>query len=197
MRTTVGRRLFQIRSYTPIPFLVIGTLFAQPTPWSLAGGFLSVISGEGIRLWAASLLGEKMRSTTEPVVEHLIIDGPFSFVRNPAYLGNIMIYGGVGLMSMAFFPWLVLLSIGWFSFQYIQIVRYEEQILLMRFGQEYENYRKAVNRFLPRFSKDRRLPGKRRKPDFQWALISERRSIQAEVIVAVILVMIFVVGQLT
>ncbi len=144
------RLVFNYRSYTPLPFLLVMVIFAKPTLTSLAGGFAIILLGEAIRFWGVSIAGSETRTTGTVGGTYLITNGPFAFVRNPLYVGNMLLYIGVGVMSMALFPWLLIVATIWFYIQYTLIVSKEEEYLAERFGAEYEHYRKNVPRFFPR-----------------------------------------------
>ena len=98
------QRLFRYRSYTPIPFLVLMVLFAAPTATSLATGILVVGAGEFLRLWGVAIAGSETRTTGAVGGTYLITRGPFAYVRNPLYVGNMLLYVGIGVMSNALFP---------------------------------------------------------------------------------------------
>ena len=184
----VRRVIFKYRSYTPIPFILVMIWFALPTALSLAAGFAIVLMGESIRFWGVSIVGAETRTTGTVGGTYLITTGPFAYVRNPLYVGNLMLYAGVGVMSMALFPWLLLAAVGWFYLQYYLIVTKEEDYLAVRFQEDYALYRKHVHRFLPRL-KAYRPTGPVRKTLDPWeGLASERRTLQAIVLVTVLIV---------
>ena len=185
------QRLFQYRSYTPIPFLIVMLRFARPTESSLTGGFLIVLVGELLRLWGVSIAGSETRTTDSVGGTFLITKGPFSYVRNPLYLGNVLIYFGIGTMSNALYPWLAFIAMIYFLFQYTLIVSLEEEHLSTRFGEEYVRYCRSVPRFFPVFK--RYLGGNRQQPDLDWrrGLASEKRSIQAIGLLTAVLFLIW------
>jgi protein-S-isoprenylcysteine O-methyltransferase Ste14 len=113
----IRRLIFKYRSYTPIPFLLIMIVFAKPSIVSLTVGFVLVVLGEAVRFWGVSIAGSETRTTGAVGGTYLITNGPFAFVRNPLYVGNMMLYAGVGVMSMALFPWLLIAAVAWFYFQ--------------------------------------------------------------------------------
>src|SRR5512139_1845946 len=125
--------LFKYRSYTPIPFLVIMILYENANIWSILIGFLIALSGEMIRLWGVSWAGSETRTTGTVGGTFLIISGPFAHVRNPLYVGNILIYTGIGIMSYALFPYLQIAGFLFFYFQYTLIVKEEEKYLASTF----------------------------------------------------------------
>lgn len=188
----IRRLVFKYRSYTPIPFLIAMVIFARPTLVSLLGGFVMVLVGEAIRFWGVAIVGSETRTTGEVGGTYLITSGPFAYVRNPLYVGNMIMYAGVGVMSMALFPWLVLAACMWFFIQYTLIVNKEEEYLAERFGEAYEHYRRHVRRFLPRLTPyvAPTPPPKRARTSEGFA--SETRTLQAIGLVTLVLVVLFV-----
>ena len=187
----IRQRLFQYRSYTPIPFLIIMVFFAKPTLIGLAAGALLVFLGEGIRLWGVAIAGSETRTTGPVGGTYLITTGPFSYVRNPLYLGNVLMYVGVGVMSNALFPWLPLAALVYFVFQYSMIVSLEEEYLMKSFRDEFTAYCNAVPRFVPTCRKY--TAGKHEQPPLDWksGLISERRTLQAIGILVVLMIVLW------
>jgi protein-S-isoprenylcysteine O-methyltransferase Ste14 len=177
--TEFRQRLFQYRSYTPIPFLIIMVIFAHPTFMSLVLGFCLVLFGEFLRLWGVSIVGSETRTTGPVGGTYLVTRGPFSYVRNPLYLGNMILYFGAGVMSNALFPWLAIIALFYFGWQYSQIVSLEEEHLAPKFGEEYQRYCQSVPRFIPTFAK---YPGGNNpQPELDWmsGIVSEKRTLQA------------------
>ncbi|MBR9976353.1 MAG: isoprenylcysteine carboxylmethyltransferase family protein [Bacteroidetes bacterium] len=164
-------------------------VFAQPTLTSLITGFLIAAMGEFLRAAGVFYVGSETRVTGSVGASRLVTSGPFAFTRNPLYVGNILIYTGVGVMSMALFPWLQLGALLWFVFQYTLIVREEEDFLREKFGKEYEAYCVRVPRFLFRLT-----PYASWHPvhiDWKAGWHSEARTLQAFGIVILILVIIW------
>ena len=184
---------FTYRSYTPIPFLIVMVLFAEPTITSLTIGFLIVFLGELIRFWGVSIAGSETRTTGEVGGTYLITNGPFAYVRNPLYVGNMLLYAGVGVMSMALYPWLLIVAIAWFYVQYTLIVSREEEFLREKFGSDYEQYCQQVRRFVPRFSEYVAPNPPPKRVSTSEGFASERRTLQAIGLVVLILVVIYVV----
>lgn len=183
----IRRLIFTYRSYTPIPFLLVMIWFAQPTPLSLVVGFAIVMMGEMIRFWGVSIAGAETRTTGGVGGTYLITNGPFGYVRNPLYVGNMLLYAGIGVMSYALFPWLLLGACAWFYLQYYLIVTKEEEFLAVKFANEYAAYTKEVRRFLPRLT-PYVAPGPFPKSlDPAEGLASEKRTLQAIVLVTVLI----------
>jgi protein-S-isoprenylcysteine O-methyltransferase Ste14 len=153
--------------------------FARPTVLSMVVGFAVIFTGELIRFWGVSIVGAETRTTGAVGGTFLITNGPFSYVRNPLYVGNMMLYAGVGIMSMALFPWMLLVAISWFYLQYYLIVTREEEYLAATFGGEFEEYRKNVRRFVPRLTPYMSARPAAKTVDPSEGLSSERRTLQA------------------
>jgi protein-S-isoprenylcysteine O-methyltransferase Ste14 len=182
---------FTYRSYTPIPFLIAMLLFAHPTGVSLLSGFTLVLLGEGLRFWGVSIVGSETRTTGSVGGTYLVTTGPFAYVRNPLYVGNMLLYAGVGVMSMALFPWLLLTAVAWFYLQYSMIVSQEEEYLAAHFGGAYDEYRKHVPRFLPRITPYVSAAPSVKNLSATEGLASERRTLQAIGVVTALLVALF------
>jgi protein-S-isoprenylcysteine O-methyltransferase Ste14 len=170
---------FKYRSYTPIPFIIVMLFYHDSNIWSLIVGLIIACSGEYLRLWGVSWAGSETRTTSDVGGTYLIISGPFAHLRNPLYLGNIMMYTGIGIMSFALFPWLQIVGLIFFSLQYHLIITEEERYLKDTFGKQFEDYTANVPRFFPRLS-SYKVP-KILQPEFSWkdGMKSEMRTFQA------------------
>jgi protein-S-isoprenylcysteine O-methyltransferase Ste14 len=193
--TDIRELLFKYRSYTPIPFLIVMVVFARPTSMSLIAGVVLLLLGEAIRFWGVSIAGSETRYTGAFGGSSLVTTGPFAYVRNPLYVGNILMYMGVGIMSMALFPWLVVAALCWFCIQYYLIVTREEEHLAKSFGAEYDEYRKHVRRFLPSFSSYRNATPSQKAVDFKRGVQSEQRTFQAIVLVTLMILVIYLLQR--
>lgn len=167
--------LFTYRSYTPIPFLIVGLIFGQPTATSMIVGFVIALLGEALRFWGVGHASYETRVTGSVGAPRLVVSGPFAYLRNPLYLGNMLLYTGLGVMSNL--PLLIAATALWFGFQYHMIVSREEEFLEKEFPEEYARYRAAVPRFIPRITPWPEDSEGR----IQWdvAVKSERRTFQA------------------
>ncbi len=195
-RSEISATFFKYRSYTPIPFLVLSIAYINANVWSIIAGFLIALCGELIRLWGVSWAGSETRTTGNVGGTFLIISGPFARVRNPLYVGNILMYVGLGLMSYAFFPWLQIAGLVFFYIQYSFIVSEEENYLRKTFGQEFDNYVQKVPGFFPRLTKYK--SGNTVQPPFNFkaGLKSEKRSLQAFGIVAFTIIILWYLQRL-
>ena len=184
---------FNYRSYTPIPFLILMLIFQQSTPLTLIIGFAVALIGELIRFWGVSWAGSETRTTGGVGGTFLIISGPFAYVRNPLYVGNILLYLGLGIMSFALFPYLQFVAIIFFLIQYYFIVSEEEKYLLEKFKDDYKDYRKNVPAFFPRLFpyKNSNIVQPPRNPKAGFR--SEQRSLQAFIGISVLLIILWLI----
>jgi protein-S-isoprenylcysteine O-methyltransferase Ste14 len=184
----MATKIFKYRSYTPIPFLILMLIFENASAASLIIGFAIALVGELIRLWGVSWAGSETRTTGGVGGSFLVISGPFAHVRNPLYVGNILLYFGIGIMSMSLFPYLQIVALLFFFFQYYVIVKEEEGYLIKTFGQDYNKYLKNVPGFFWRFTayKDDSIP----QPAFilSKGIKSETRTLQAFGLVALLII---------
>ncbi len=151
--SSIATKIFKYRSYTPIPFVILMLVFENATVTSLIVGFFIALIGELIRFWGVSWAGSETRTTGGVGGTYLVISGPFAHVRNPLYVGNILMYLGLGIMSMALFPYLQIVAILFFIVQYDFIVKEEEGFLEKKFGSDYQKFLQNVPRFFPRLTK--------------------------------------------
>ncbi|NJN80466.1 MAG: isoprenylcysteine carboxylmethyltransferase family protein [Anaerolineales bacterium] len=118
-----------ILSYLAIPFFLIGTI---------------------IIIWCSVDMVKKGLGTPAHVdpPKKLIINGLYHYVRNPIYLGALLVllgyilWFGSGLMVIYFFLFLL-------AYQ-ILITLIEEPVLRNMFGKGYEEYCQKVPRWIPR-----------------------------------------------
>jgi protein-S-isoprenylcysteine O-methyltransferase Ste14 len=74
----------------------------------------------------------------------------FGVVRHPVYLSEILLYLGLLMLSISLAAAVVLvIAIGFMYY----ISRYEERLLLARFGEDYEKYTREVPMWFPRLTK--------------------------------------------
>lgn len=181
-------KVFKYRSYTPIPFLVLMLVFEQATPLSLVIGFLIALLGEFFRFWGVSYAGSETRRTGEVGATYLVVSGAFAHLRNPLYLGNMLMYLGIGIMSMALFPYLQIVALAFFMWQYYVIIKEEEGFLVSKYGKDYENYRESVPKLFPSL-KAYPNPGIEQPPfNPRAGLKSEMRTLQAFAVIIVLVI---------
>lgn len=105
------------------------------------GILLLIVSGYMAVTGLSIVFGKQAQS------QGVIKKGVFSFLRHPIYLSEIILYLGLLLLNIslaAAFIWIIAI----FFLHYIS--RYEEKLLLVKFGKEYEHYMKEVPMWFPR-----------------------------------------------
>ena len=111
-----------------------------------AVGGLFCIAAALIRTWATAYLNSEVMVDMQMHTTRLVADGPYRYVRNPLYFGNILLGIGFGLMASRI--GFVILVGGMIFFDYRLILR-EEGGLLASQGESYRAYWAAVPRLLP------------------------------------------------
>lgn len=141
--------------YIAAAALAVVLHFVVPLPWLpdplreflFAVGWL-VVAGAVVIDVSAMRAMRRARTTIMPhrAAEHLVTSGPFSFTRNPIYLGNTMLMIGIGLIVGI--AWFILLApLAAFATTRLAIER-EERHLATRFGRKYRDYAKKVRRWI-------------------------------------------------
>ena len=144
----IGAVLFRYRGFLPVPFLLIPLLVPghQTTRgWIIAA--VLILVGEVIRLAGVSAAGTVTRRRSRNV-QRLVTYGIFSWMRNPLYVGNFLIW--IGFVVGSGVLWFIPIAIVLFAIEYSLIVRYEEGVLESIFGQEYVEYKARTPRWFPR-----------------------------------------------
>ena len=118
---------------------------AQPTPALWAAGFAIAALGEALRVWAAGILVKS---------KQLITAGPYQHVRNPLYVGRLLILTGVCIACVlpghANLVVLVLALAVFLGYYIPRKERVEPERLERLHGEPYARYRAAVPSLLPR-----------------------------------------------
>lgn len=159
-----NKRLLQ-RLRVPLGFLLSATFifFAKPTVLTLAVGGVIATIGILIRGWAAGHIHK---------FEKLAVTGPYSFTRNPLYLGSFFL--AIGFTIAAGVWWLSLITAALFLGIYLPVMRVEESDLEIRFGAEFQEFVDNVPLFFPRPS-----PWKKIDANFDFQLYLKHREYQA------------------
>lgn len=143
---------------------IIFVVFAKPNLPMLAIGLALAVAGEALRIWAAGCISKNAR---------LACGGPFGFVRNPLYLGSLLIAFGYCFMSGLW--WSFLLTALFYYYFYYGTIYNEEEHLRNVLGEPYVQYTNAVPRLRPRL---RRYTGAEAEP-FTWRLVWHNREQQS------------------
>jgi protein-S-isoprenylcysteine O-methyltransferase Ste14 len=152
MLSAAGNVLFRYRNALfPVAcfllFLPGPDPFPDPMQATVVGGVVALI-GQLIR---AATIGLRyvVRGGRDRKVyaEELVTEGIYAHTRNPMYMGNLLIAGGLAIVSNS---WTVIaVAVPLSLFMYGSIVAAEEDYLARRFGAGFEAYCRAVPRWLP------------------------------------------------
>jgi protein-S-isoprenylcysteine O-methyltransferase Ste14 len=120
----------------------------QPLALRIVGAF-ALLAGGALVLETTARFALQGRGTPAPWAppERFVERGPYRFVRSPMYLGVILLVVGQGLLlgREILFLWAAAAWLGFTAF----LVFYEEPQLSRRFGDDYDEYRRRVRRWLP------------------------------------------------
>jgi len=105
-------------------------------------GICCILAGQVLRVSARGYKAEKSRNGNS-----LVTSGPYAMVRNPMYLGIILI--GFGVVLTVLKGWVFLLFLCGFLLRYLYLFPKEEKILMDSFGKEYADYVSGVPRIFP------------------------------------------------
>jgi protein-S-isoprenylcysteine O-methyltransferase Ste14 len=133
----VARR---IRVPLGFAFALIYLWLAHPSLVTILIGCIVVALGLAVRAIASGQLRKN---------EALATSGPYSYTRNPLYLGSILIAVGFAIAARSWWVWVVLLVL--FIAVYVPVIRSEEAFLRSKFP-DFELYTRRVPRILPRWS---------------------------------------------
>jgi protein-S-isoprenylcysteine O-methyltransferase Ste14 len=98
--------------------------------------------GVGLALWAVRAAREMDISTPDT----LLTEGPYAISRNPMYVGWILIYMGIALVTNSL--WILALLAPVAAYIHFVDVLGEERALEQEFGEAYRAYRQRVRRYL-------------------------------------------------
>lgn len=182
---TFGRTLFRLRSLTPVPVIVV-CVWAL---WSARGVYgpggetadlaLEVVGlglallGQVLRFYVLGRVPEGTSGQNLSIqASTLNTTGPYAYVRNPLYVGNLGIV--LGLCCIAHHPWVYVVTLVFFFGEYFFIIRAEESFLRSKFGAAFDEFVATVPRWVPRLTPAK--SGTLRAGGFDW-----RRALKKEV----------------
>ena len=143
---SVTRITYRLRGFLiilPFVFALFSFAFETEIEWFVwPVGIIIFLLGLLVRIWAQQHLRYRLK-----VRKCLTTTGPYSFVRNPIYLGNILIC--LGLVVTSELLWLVPTTLLYCFCVYSLVVSYEERHLLEKYGESYRRYMLEVPRWCP------------------------------------------------
>jgi protein-S-isoprenylcysteine O-methyltransferase Ste14 len=127
---------------------VLGSRFVPQTSAIAIAGFVIMLAGLGIGLWARRHLGEYWSDKVMLQASHkLIRSGPYAYMRHPIYSGVLLGMAGTALILG---EWRGVLSFLLMSINYTIKAKREEHILRTQFGAEFEEHKNHAGFLLPR-----------------------------------------------
>jgi len=126
-------------------FFHIGQFSLSLVTWL---GILIMLLGLGLRIWSMRVLGEYYTRTLRVTERQAIVmQGPYQVIRHPGYLGTICVWIG---FALAVGNWLATIVLAILLFGvYGYRIRSEEAMLIDRFGEDYQGYRRRTWRLIP------------------------------------------------
>jgi protein-S-isoprenylcysteine O-methyltransferase len=117
-------------------------------PWSIPIGAVITSSGIVLRVWALTTLGKFFTMPITIRDDHrLLTEGPYRWVRHPAYTAGILMAVGMPIVLGTWVGLLVTLTACLSA--YVYRIRVEERVLAQHFGSEYADYSQRTWRLLP------------------------------------------------
>lgn len=129
---------------------------------------LIMVAAALVRAWGSAYLGREVVHDHAMHSEVLQADGPYRHVRNPLYLGNVLMSWAAGLFAPAIGWPLIVVGIPLFCYR---LIGREEAALEAEQGEGYRAFRRAVPRLWP--SLRARIPASAGKSDWVSGLAAE------------------------
>ena len=136
-----------------IPWLLTGWRVREPLPyWAPMRvlGTILIVAGLIALIQAFVRFVVEGLGTPAPIAapERLVVGGLYRYVRNPMYVAVLAVIAGQALLLGQ--PGLLLYTAAFWAITAAFVRWYEEPALTLRFGADYEAYRRAVPAWLPR-----------------------------------------------
>lgn len=166
---------FFLSGLDPVPAAawVARQLAGTPAPvWTVRAVYgaaaLVLVAAAAVRTWGTAYLGSSVVYDSRVRVEGLVAGGPYRHVRNPLYIGTILV--GVGLGALASpAGWAVL--VGGLTLLVLRLIGREEDRMARERGDAFRVYRESVPRLLPALRP--RVPRSDARPDWRDGWIAE------------------------
>lgn len=133
-----------------VPALIVWTGGTNIEPVTAIVGAVLAVVGLALVVWTVALFVRNGRGTLAPwdPTSHLVISGPYRYVRNPMITGVATILAGEALFFRSLGVAIELAAFLAVNALYFPLV--EEPGMRRRFGSEYDEYSARVPRWLPR-----------------------------------------------
>ncbi len=135
-----------------IPFYILSARGPRVSHWGPLQllGLAAIALGGAILIRCIVEFARSGRGTLAPVdpPKTLVVQGLYRYVRNPMYVGVTSVLLGETALFLS--SALLYYTAVWFVIVNVFVIFYEERTLRARFGESYEQYRRAVGRWIPR-----------------------------------------------
>jgi len=126
-------------------FLGIGKFNNEIISWF---GVCMMVIGLSVRTWSMKTLSKyytRVLTTTEE--QEIIKRGPYKIIRHPGYLGTMLTWSAAGLAMQN----LIIFVVGtcMMVIAYFYRINYEEKMLVDKFGDRFNDYKKHTWKILP------------------------------------------------
>jgi protein-S-isoprenylcysteine O-methyltransferase Ste14 len=187
--------IFRFRGLLLFPIAIVLLVFGRPSVQSALLGVGIALLGELLRIWAVGFSGDTTRADAVTAGQ-LVTAGPYALMRNPLYLGNVLIAIGFTIAFSGAVPasqalWMMGFVLLLLLLVYGSVIPLEEEYLARSFGTRYTEYTTLVPRFLPW-----RGPLAKAKQQGTWRLVVIRNS-ESITLMFFILMVVAVVLKLT
>ena len=159
-----GHTLFTLRGLNIHAVIVIGALIAwcsgrtgpfdseAANLWWQVASLVVAFGGAGWRFITSgyAALGTSGNAKKEAVAAELNTTGPYSLVRNPLYVGRILNFTGIAMLSGSWVFGALVFLVSVIVYERISI--YEEQFLSEKFGEDHRQWAEQIPALLPRLT---------------------------------------------
>ena len=127
-----------LRQFGGFVLIIFFTWTASPQEAMIPYAIAAVALGSLIRAWAAGTVFKN---------EILATNGPYSMVRHPLYVGNILVIVGFNLLNNEAWAWMTTGAFLWFF--YPTAINYEDSKLEGIFGEQWRKWRSRTPALIP------------------------------------------------
>jgi protein-S-isoprenylcysteine O-methyltransferase Ste14 len=113
-----------------------------PNPLRFLLGIPLILIGGSLLIWGIHHLGLQNTSGT---VDGFIKTGPYRFTRNPQYLGDMILFLGLSIITNSVYLWITHILL---ILVLLITPLAEEECLRKQYGDDYLNYLEGTSRFL-------------------------------------------------
>ena len=130
-----------------VPWLIVGRGASAGARWP---GLALVAVGAAVLfrcIWEFAVSGRGTLAPIDPPTR-LVVSGLYRYVRNPMYVGVVLILAGEAWVFWS--GGLLLYAAGFFLVASLFIIFHEEPALRRKFGESYDEYMRTVPRWVPK-----------------------------------------------